>query len=208
MRWRIRPRDDSFYDFFVRAGTNLVEGAAVLAGLKSADADRAAVSARMAELEHANDEVTHGLYRKLNKSFVTPFDRGDVHRLGASLDDVMDHMESVGTLVHLYGLSGLPALPTGMHEMIDIIGQCAAQLAEAMPRLPELDRLEGYCIELNRLENHGDQTYRALLVELFGGDYDPLCVLKLKEIADQLELTVDSCEQVAHVLETIVLKES
>lgn len=208
MRLRLRPREDSFYEFFVRAATNLVESTSLLAELKLPEADYSRVSSRMAELEHTNDEVTHALFRKLNKSFITPFDRGDVYRLGSSLDDVLDHMESAANLVYLYGVSGLPPLPKEMHAQIDVIGECANQIAQAMPRLKELKNLDRYYIEVNRLENEGDTAYRALLAHVFGGEYDALTVLKLKEIGDELEETVDAFEQVANVVETILVKES
>lgn len=208
MRFNLRPREDAFYGFFSEAAVNLQHGAKVLRELGDANPDYQSISDRLVELEHANDEITHEMLRKLNTTFVTPFDRVDIYRLGSNLDDVMDYMEAAGNLVHLYGLSDLPALPHEMRTLLDVIEQCAEVTAEAMPRLKTLKNLEDYWIEVNRLENDGDRAYRMLLVRLFSGEYDALTVLKLKEVADELEEAVDAFEHIANTVETIALKES
>jgi predicted phosphate transport protein (TIGR00153 family) len=208
VRISFRPTEDAFYAFFNQAAVNLVRGAAILGELSQAKPDYQSVSDRLVEIEHANDDVTHEMLRKLNSTFVTPFDRVDIYRLGSTLDDVMDHMEAVGNLVYLYGLSQLPSLPREMHELIEVINACAATTAEAMPGLKAMRGLEEYWIEVNRLENEGDRAYRMLLVRLFSGEYDALTVLKLKEVADELEAAVDAFEHVANTVETIVVKES
>lgn len=208
MRFNLRPREDAFYGFFSEAAVNLQHGAKVLRELGDANPDYQSISDRLVELEHANDEITHEMLKKLNTTFVTPFDRVDIYRLGSNLDDVMDYMEAAGNLVHLYGLSDLPALPHEMRTLLDVIEQCAEVTAEAMPRLKTLKNLEDYWIEVNRLENDGDRAYRMLLVRLFSGEYDALTVLKLKEVADELEEAVDAFEHIANTVETIALKES
>jgi hypothetical protein len=139
---------------------------------------------------------------------VTPFDREDIYELAAKLDDVMDHQEAAGTLIYLYGLTNLPALPREMHELIDVLHKQALLTADAMPRLKSMKDLSDYWIEANRLENEGDRAYRMLLVRLFSGEYDALTVLKLKEVADELEAACDAFEHVAHRVETIAVKES
>ena len=208
MRFNFRPTEDAFYSFFSEAAVNLVRGAEILAGISQPDPDYQQISDKLVEIEHANDDVTHDMLRKLNSTFVTPFDRVDIYRLGSTLDDVMDHMEAVGNLLYLYGLSKLPSLPREMHELIEVIQACAARTAEAMPQLKSMKGLEEYWIEVNRLENEGDRAYRMLLVRLFSGEYDALTVLKLKEVADELEAAVDAFEHVANTIETIVVKES
>jgi uncharacterized protein len=208
-RLRLRPVDDVFYDFFTQAAENLVTGVALLAELVLPDADAQAVSEGLVEVEHDSDAITHRLYQKINSTFVTPFDREDIYRLGSNLDDVMDHLEAVGNLVYLYGLTSLPALPREMHEMIDVLDRQARLTANAMPRLRgNLRKLEDYWVECNRLENEGDQVYRMLLVRLFSGEYDALTVLKMKEVVEELELACDSFERVANTVETIAVKES
>ena len=208
MRIRLRPSENAFYDFFSQAADNLVKGADILGELSLPDPDHQSISDRMQDIEHANDEVTHALLRKLNSTFITPFDREDIYRLGSTLDDVMDHMEGAGNLVYLYGLSSLPALPREMHDLIETLGRAAQLTARAMPRLQALNDLEPYWIEANRIENEGDHAYRMLLVRLFSGEYDALTVLKLKEVADELEAAADAFEHVANTVETIAVKES
>jgi hypothetical protein len=207
-RFSLRPSDGAFYELFTNSAKNLVKGAELLIELALPDADAASVSERLVELEHDCDQITHETYNKINSTFITPFDREDIYELGSTLDDVMDHLEAAGTLVYLYGLTTLPALPREMHELIDVLHQQAALTAEAMPRLKSMKDLSDYWIECNRLENEGDRAYRMLLVRLFSGEYDALTVMKLKEVADELEAACDAFEHVAHTVETIAVKES
>ncbi len=208
MRFSLRPSEDSFYEFFSRAAQNLVRGAELLTELVQPKADVQSVSERLGVAEHDNDEITHELCNRINSTFVTPFDREDIYRLGSNLDDVMDHIEAVGNLVYLYGLSELPALPREMTDLVDVLNQQAKLTADAMPRLKSMKNLQDYWIEINRLENEGDRAYRMLLVRLFSGEYDALTVLKLKEVADELEAAADAFEHVANTVETIAVKES
>jgi predicted phosphate transport protein (TIGR00153 family) len=207
VRIKIRPSDDSFYDFFSRAAQNLVKGTGLLSELALPGADVMAIGERLVEVEHDSDSITHELYNKINSSFITPFDREDIYRLGSGLDDVMDHLEAIGTFVYLYGLSSLPALPREV-EIIDVLDQQAKVTADAMPRLKSMRELQEYWVECNRLENEGDRAYRMLLVRLFSGEYDALTVLKMKEVADELEAACDAFEHVANTVETIAVKES
>ena len=209
MRISLRPTESAFYAFFSQAADNIVRGAEILSELSLPEPDVHSISDRLRDIEHDNDEVTHAMLSKLNSTFVTPFDREDIYRLGSTLDDVMDHMEAAGNLVYLYGLSQLPALPREMHELIEVISKSATLTAQAMPRLRALNHdLEAYWIEQNRLENEGDHAYRMLLVRLFSGEYDALTVMKLKEVADELEAAADAFEHVANTVETIAVKES
>lgn len=208
MRIKIRPSDDTFYDYFTRAAENLVKGTALLSELALPGADVPEIGEQLVEVEHDSDIITHELYNKINSSFITPFDREDIYRLGSGLDDVMDHLEAIGTFIYLYGLSSLPALPREMVEIIDVLDQQAKVTAEAMPRLKSMKDLKDYWVECNRLENEGDRAYRMLLVRLFSGEYDALTVLKMKEVADELEAACDAFEHVANTVETIAVKES
>jgi predicted phosphate transport protein (TIGR00153 family) len=208
VRFRLRPSDDTFFSYFSRAAENLVAGTALLSELVLPDADVESVSERLVEVEHDSDAITHELYQKINSSFVTPFDREDIYRLGSGLDDVMDHLEAVGSLMYLYGLTRMPALPREMHELIDVLDRQAKLTADAMPRLKGMTGLREYWVECNRLENEGDRVYRMLLVRLFSGEYDALTVLKMKEVVDELEGACDAFERVANTVETIAVKES
>jgi predicted phosphate transport protein (TIGR00153 family) len=208
MRFKIRAGDDSFFQFFNDAAANLVRGAEVLLELALPGVDVGDVAERLAQLEHDSDAITHEVYNKINSAVITPFDREDVYKLASNLDDVMDHFEAVGSLVYLYGLTKLPALPREMLDLVAIVERQARLTADAMPRLKAMKDLREYWVECNRLENEGDQAYRMLLVRLFSGEYQPLEVLKMKEVADELEAACDALEHVANTVEQISVKES
>jgi uncharacterized protein len=208
VKFNLRPTGGGFYDLFTRAAQNLVRGTELLQELALPGVDVASVAERLEEVEHDSDQITHDLFKMINSTFVTPFDREDIYRLGSLLDDVMDHLEAVGSLLYLYGLTKLPVLPREMHEMVEVLDRQAKLTAETMPRLKSLKDLEDYWIECNRLENDGDRVYRMLLVRLFSGEYDALTVLKMKEVADELEAACDAFEHVANTVETIAVKES
>ena len=208
MRFKLRPSDDTFYEYFSKAAANLVRGTELLTELALPGADVQSISERLVEVEHDSDAITHELYNKINTSFITPFDREDIYQLGSQLDDIMDHLEAVGSLLYLYGLTKLPTLPREVHEMVNVLDQQAKLTASAMPRLKTMKDLSEYWVECNRLENEGDKDYRMLLVRLFSGEYDALTVLKMKEVADELEAACDAFEHVANTVETIAVKES
>ena len=208
MRFRFRPSDNSFYDFFTKAASNLVRGTELLSELAISQADFAVIAERLEDVEHDSDRITHDVYNKINSTFITPFDRGDIYRLASTLDDVMDHIEAAGNLVYLYGLTKLPALPRELHDLVHVLDQQARVTAAAMPRLRAMKDLKEYWVEINRLENDGDRAYRMCLVRLFSGEYDALQVLKMKEVADELERACDAFEHVANTVEQIAVKES
>lgn len=206
MRLRLTPRKDSFYPMFAESGQNLVTGARLLKELLgAAPRDRKEIAERMRAAEHAGDEVTHAIMRELNESFITPFDREDIYRLASSLDDVMDAMEAAVDLVVLYQIG---ELPPEVADQVDVIERAAELTAEAMLKLRSMKDLSEFWIELNRLENQADQVYRRMLARLFGGDFDALTVMKIKEVVDQLEGAADAFEHVANTVETIAVKES
>ena len=205
MRLRLTPRDTVFYDQFAVSARNIVDAAEVLERIVSPGADRKALNGRMREIEHANDEHTHEIMRRLNSTFVTPFDREDIYNLASDLDDVMDYVEAAADLVVLTGLGTLPA---EMSQQTALLQRAAQTTAEAMPRLRTMKDLSDYWIEVNRIENEADKLYRRLLSRLYSGEFDALEILKLKEVADQLEEAADAFEHLANVVETIAVKES
>ena len=159
----------------------------------------------MRDAEHAADETTHAIIKRVNSTFVTPFDREDIYALASGLDDVMDFMEEAVDLVLLYEVV---TLPSELANQVEVLQRCAELTAEAMPRLRTMQDLEEYWIEINRLENPGDKSYRRILAKLFSGKYDALEVLKLKDIVDSLEAAIDAFETVANIVEQIAVKES
>jgi predicted phosphate transport protein (TIGR00153 family) len=202
---RFKPVDNVFYVLLTESATRLVEGADILAELLGESADRTDIAARMRDAEHEADETTHAIAKRVNSTFVTPFDREDIYSLASGLDDVMDFMEEAVDLTMLYEVA---ALPGDVAEQVDVLQRCAELTAEAMPRLQSMKGLEEYWIEINRLENAGDKSYRRILAKLFNGQYEALEVLKLKDIVDSLEHAVDAFEKVANIIEQIYAKES
>ena len=202
---RFRPSDPTFYDLFTQSAQNIVAGAELLAEMLQTNTDLTDLAKRMREAEHQGDETTHAIVRRVSSTFVTPFDREDIYRLAAGLDDVMDFMDEAVDLVHLYQLEDLP---TELAKQIDVIQRAAELTAEAMPRLRTMRDLEEYWIEINRLENEGDKSYRRILAKLFNGKRDALTVMKLKDVVQALEGAIDAFESVANTVEQIAVKES
>jgi predicted phosphate transport protein (TIGR00153 family) len=206
MRLRLTPQSNVFYDMFTASAANILDGAntlhALITGPKQ---DREALNRQLRDEEHRGDDRTHNILREVNSTFVTPIDREDIYRLASRLDDVMDFFEAAGDLIVLYDLE---ALPQEMQQLADLLVRAAEMTAAAMPRLRSLKNLSDYWIEVNRLENEADKLYRRFVARLFSGDYDALTVLKLKEVAEQLEAAADAFENVADTVETIAVKES
>ena len=205
MKFRFRPVDASFYDLFRDLSEHLVVGGRLLAEMLSDGSDRDDAARRMREAEHAADETTHAIVRRVNTTFVTPFDRGDIYALASALDDVMDMMDEAVDLILLYKVK---FLPPELSNQVEVIQRCADLTCEAMPRLQSMSDLEDYWIEINRLENQGDKSYRRTLANLFSGDFKAIEVLKLKDIVTSLEGAIDAFEKVANIMEQIAVKES
>ena len=167
--------------------------------------DKSGVAARMRAAEHEADETTHELIRRVNTTFVTPFDREDIYALASGLDDVMDMMDEVVDLILLYEVQ---QIPTELSQQVEVLQRCAELTADAMPRLQAMQSLEEYWIEINRLENTGDKNHRRMLAQLFSGEYKTIEVLKLKDIVELLEGAIDAFEKVANIVEQIAVKES
>lgn len=204
MGLRLRPLDTSFYDLFTQSAQHLVSGAELLAEMLSDNSDKAAVAERMRAAEHAADETTHAIVKKVNSTFVTPFDREDIYNLGSGLDDVMDMMDEAVDLILLYEVK---TLPPELSEQVEVLQRCAELTAASMPRLQSMKSLDDYWIEINRLENAGDRNHRRILAKLFSGEFKTIEVLKLKDIVEALEAAIDAFEKVANTVEQIAVKE-
>ena len=205
MGLRFRPVDTTFYDLFSESAQHLVVGAELLAEMLSDTSDREDVARRMREAEHNADETTHAIIRRVNTTFVTPFDREDIYALASGLDDVMDMMDEVVDQILLYEVK---LLPTELSAQVEVIQRCAEITAGAMPQLQSMQSLDEYWIEINRLENAGDKNHRRTLANLFSGEFKAMEVLKLKDIVESLEAAIDAFEKVANIVEQIAVKES
>jgi predicted phosphate transport protein (TIGR00153 family) len=206
VRLRLTPRDTTFFDLFADSAQHLVTGANLLGEMLGADrATRKEIGKKIAEAEHLADEATHTIMRRLNQTFVTPFDRDDIYNLASSLDDCMDFMDEAADLIVLYKLDELPAR---VADQVQVLQRAAELTAEAMPRLRSMSELPEYWIEINRLENQADKAHRKLLAQLFDEITDPIHLMKLKEVVEKLEDAADAFEKVANTVETIAVKES
>src|SRR6266536_796188 len=175
MRFRIIPREEGFYDLFEKAAGNLAETARLLLKLMIDFHDPAAAHAEIRQREHEGDEITHQIIRAVNTTFVTPFDREDIHRLASLLDDILDGVEAVADLFVLHRIE--QPLPE-MRQQADVLVRATEQAHGAMLRLRSLSGMEPFWVEINRLENEGDRVYRKTLAALFSGDYKAMDVLK------------------------------
>jgi len=206
MRLRLKPGNNRFFDLFSTAGENISTAVEILREFVEAPIEqRTELAGRMRAASNAGDDATHAIIEQLDRSFITPFDREDIYRLAIRLDDVVDHMDAAVDLVTLYNPE---ALPEGIGRQVDVLQEAAKLTAAAMPRLATLHSLTDFWVRINELENEADQIYRRLLSYLFSGELEPLTVMKLKEIVDELESAADAFEHVADVVHTIAVKES
>jgi hypothetical protein len=204
-RFWLIPRDESFFELFLKTAGLLVQGAELLQDLVSNFDDVEAKGRRLHDIEHEADEMTHEVMRRLNTTFVTPLDREDIHELASLLDDVMDHMDAAADLMVLHKIEKpLPEMLT----QVDLLVMATSTTRDALSMLPDFRSLSEYFVEVNRLENEGDRIYRRAIADLFGGDFKAMDVLKWKDILDELEAAMDELEDVANALEGIALKQA
>ena len=204
---RLTPQDPRFFDLFAASSRHLVDGAAELTALLGAGPEeREVILKRMHEVEAASSEATHEIIRKVNGSFVTPFDRADMHGLAVALDDCVGLMEAAVDLVVLYRVDEV--LPR-VARQVEVIARMADVTADAMTRLRSMKDLAAYWVEVNRLENRANKAYRRMLAELFNTPgADPITVMKHKDIIDALEAAANGFEQVSLKVEAIAVRES
>lgn len=202
---RLIPRETKFFDLFSEIASNVVESARVLSDfLHSYDYERLpAVVQQIKDLEHRGDEMTHRLMIKLNQTFITPFDREDIHLLASSLDDVLDFINGASDRLATYKITQ----PSPSAKVLAaIILKQAEELAKAVSLLDKDHRVLEHCVEVNRLENEADGVSREAIGRLFDREQDPITLIKLKELLEILELATDKAEDAANVLEAVVLK--
>lgn len=204
MRLRLIPREESFFDLFEEMALKVQVGADQLLDLLTNYTDLDRKADRIVDTEHEGDELTHEVMRRLNTTFVTPFDREDIYRLASSLDDILDHIEAAADLLQLHKIE--QPLPQ-MVQLAETLSLAAGKTATAMPGLRNMKNMEEYWVEINRLENEGDRSYRRTIAELFSGDYKAMDVLKWKDIIEEIEGGIDRLEDVANTIESIVLKQ-
>ena len=203
MRLPLIPRENKFFDLFVQDAANVVAAARVLEQMLHHYDERERLASQLRDLEHQGDVMSHDIGRALEATFVTPFDREDIIGLINRLDDVVDLIEEVADTFILYGIDA-PS-PVALQQCEIIVRQCE-QIQEALGALSTFRGLDKYWIEIHRLENEGDRIVRRGIADLFKNGGDPIEIVKWKDVYGLLEETVDACEDVANVIEHIVVK--
>ena len=202
--FRLIPREVRFFDLFEQQSTHIINAAALLHDLVHNFADARAKVHLIKEIEHAGDLVTHEIVKRLNTTFITPLDREDIHALATRLDDVLDYIEAAAERLVVYRIKE----PTSASRaMAEIIIRTAASMDRAIKCLRTMDPgFHEHAVEVNRLENSADNLLRDSLAALFETEGDPIEVIKWKEIYETMEIVTDRCEDVANVIEGIILK--
>ena len=203
MAFRWIPKEEKFYSDFISLADELKKGAAVLEEMLSVDRPIWDKADEIKEIEHKCDFLTHEIISRLNRTFVTPIDREDIHELAKSLDDVMDAIDAVATLVKLYKLN---PIRFGARELALTITASTRQIRLALDALEGRKGVTTHAVEINRLENEADRIHQEAVMRLFEDERDPIVVMKWKETLDFLEHATDRCEDVANVLEGVVVK--
>ena len=202
-RFRLIPKEEKFYDDFKQMADQIRKGARLLEQMLGVDPPIADKAAEIKEVEHQCDFLTHEIIQRLNKTFVTPIDREDIHELARTLDDVMDAIDSAAALIPLYRIE---KIRFGARELTRVIIQQADELRVAVDSLEKRKGVLERSIEINRLENEADRIHKQAISELFLEEENPIMVIKWKEILDLLEEATDACEDVANLLENVVVK--
>ena len=197
------PRERRFYDFFEQQAATIVRSAGLLEQALADVANLATCQREIKALEHQGDKITHEIVSTLNRTFVTPFDHEDIYALASGLDDILDYIEEVADTANLYGIT---TIPEPARELTRLLTLAVAQLEQAIGKLESRKGSEEHGTEIHRLEDVGDSIARHAIAELFSGQLPPLEVIKLKDLYVLLEDALDRCEQVANVLEGIVVK--
>jgi predicted phosphate transport protein (TIGR00153 family) len=203
---RLLPREEDFFTLFERHAALTVEGAKQFVRLVGGGNSVRALAARIKEIEHETDVITHTCVERLHTTFITPFDRDDIHRLITRMDDVMDFVESASERIALYELK---EMTDEVRELASVLVRATEGVANAVAGLRNLKKpklILEQCIEINRLENEGDEILRNAVATLFRAASDPLLVMKWKEVYEALENATDRCEDVANIIEGVVLE--
>ncbi len=200
---RLIPRDNSFFEMFSAMSNNLIAGANTLVDLFSNYHDVEKKINEIRRIERQGDELTHAILTKLNQTFITPFDREDIHQLASKLDDVLDFINASGARVVMYRIT---APPPAAGELAAIILHQCQELQKAVSLMQKNGDILAHCVEINRLENEADQVCQQAIAGLFEREKDPINLIKIKELLEFLERATDKAEDVANVLETVVLK--
>ncbi len=200
---RLVPREAKFFQMFTDLAQNATEGARLLSEILSDGGEIANRVQRLKAIEHRGDDMTHEILTKLNQTFITPFDREDIHKLAVSIDDVLDFVWGAGERLVIYKIA---TPPPAAGELAAIVVRQCEELAAAVGLLDKNRGLLPHLVEINRLENEADLVSRGAIGALFEYEKDPIALIKIKELIEVLERATDKAEDAANVLESVVLK--
>jgi len=200
---RVLPREKSFFKMFQQQAENIHEGAQAIVAMLENFTDAAIQAENIKTIEHRGDTLTHDLMTRLNQTFITPFDREDIHALSSKMDDVLDLIDAAASRLVTYHVN---TIRPGVLDLARTLALATEEVKSAVGVLEKHDSISAHCIEINRLENEADRICRALIGRLFEEEKDPVQIIKWKEIIETLETATDKCEDVANVLDTVILK--
>ena len=202
-RFSLIPREERFFDDFVALAEEIRVGARTLKQMLSGQAPDMQKAEAIKEIEHACDRTTRAIIDRLNRTFVTPLDREDIHALASHLDDVMDAIDATAAVIRLYKIQVVRA---GARRLVEIIVESVDRIVQALAALERRAGVLELAAQIKQLEHEADRCHQDAIVELFDTERDPITVIKWKEIFDFLEAATDRCEDVANLLEGVVVK--
>ena len=200
------PKDEKFFDMFERASSNLSKGGMAFKDLLDDFTNVEHKVKNIKDIEHEGDIITHEIFDKLNRTFITPIDREDIHQITSELDDILDYILATADRLQLYNIKKPTPLTL---KLADVLISAIEVLGKAVNSLKDLKRSRrtmDYCVEVNRLENEGDMLHKSAIGELFSDGKDAVEIIKWRDIYDHLESAIDMCEDVADTVEGIVVK--
>jgi len=200
---RFMPREEGFFDLFAKQADNVVVGAKALQAMLSHYTGVPEQVQSVKAIEHEGDEITHGILTKLNQTFITPFDREDIHELCSQIDDVIDLIDAAASRFVLYRVD---KVREGTLDLVKVLVSASVEVSAAVHSLSTPEKALKHCIEINRYENESDRICRTLIAKLFDEETNPVQIIKWKEIFEVIETAVDKCEDVANVIEGVILK--
>ena len=200
---RFMPREEGFFDLFAKQAENIVVGAKALQEMLSHYTGVPEQVQTVKAIEHEGDEITHSILTKLNQTFITPFDREDIHALSSQLDDVIDLIDAAASRFVLYRVD---KVREGTLDLVKVLVSATVEVSAAVHALSSPDKALKHCIEINRYENESDRICRTLIAKLFDEETNSVQIIKWKEIFEVIETAVDKCEDVANVIEGVILK--